>query len=67
MRHYLQSLNYKPWGWEQGFNFGPRAGVMDEAKSNLARTNQPTPGARIRTDGVVAWQASIHMPSQSTD
>ena len=26
LRHYLQSLNYKPWGWVQGFNFGLRAG-----------------------------------------
>ncbi|MEO6016782.1 MAG: alpha/beta hydrolase, partial [Polaromonas sp.] len=25
LRHYLQSLNYSAWGWEQGFNFGPRA------------------------------------------
>ncbi len=38
LRHYLQSLNYKPWGWEQGFNFGPRAGVLDEAKNSLIRT-----------------------------
>lgn len=38
LRHYLQSMGYQPWGWEQGFNFGPRAGVLDEAKSNLERT-----------------------------
>ena len=38
LRHYLQSLGYKPWGWEQGFNFGPRAGVLEEAKINLERT-----------------------------
>ena len=38
LRHYLQSLGCKPWGWEQGFNFGPRAGVLEEAKINLERT-----------------------------
>ena len=38
LRHYLQTLGYAPWGWKQGFNFGPRAGVLDEAKTNLART-----------------------------
>ena len=37
LRHYLQSRHYSPWGWEQGFNFGPRAGVLDEARSNLIR------------------------------
>ena len=44
LRHYLQSLNYKPSGWEQGFNFGPRAGVLDEAKANLRRTFESTAG-----------------------
>lgn len=44
LRQYLQSLNYQPWGWEQGFNFGPRAGVLDEAKANLERTFQSTGG-----------------------
>jgi pimeloyl-ACP methyl ester carboxylesterase len=38
LRYYLQSLGYQPWGWEQGFNFGPRAGVLDEAKDHLTRT-----------------------------
>ncbi len=42
LRHYLQSLGYQPWGWEQGFNFGPRPGVLDEAKSNLERTFKKT-------------------------
>ena len=42
LRHYLQSLGYKPWGWEQGFNFGPRAGVLDEAKTNLTRNFEST-------------------------
>lgn len=44
LRHYLQSLGYKPCGWSQGFNFGPRAGVLDEAKASLQRTFESTDG-----------------------
>ena len=51
LRHYLQSLNYKPWGWEQGFNFGPRAGVLDEAKTNLTRTFEST-GQKV---SLIGW------------
>lgn len=42
LRHYLQSLNYVPCGWEQGFNFGPRAGVLDTAREQLTRTFDAT-------------------------
>lgn len=66
LRHYLQSLNYKPWGWEQGFNFGPRAGVMDGAKSNLVRTFEST-GQKVSLigwslGGVYARELAKEMP-----
>ena len=66
LRHYLQSLNYKPWGWEQGFNFGPRAGVLDEAKSHLARTFDNT-GQKVSLigwslGGVYARELAKEMP-----
>ena len=51
LRQYLQSLNYSPWGWEQGFNFGPRAGVLDEARSKLVRTFEAT-GRKV---SLVGW------------
>ena len=51
LRYYLQSLGYKPWGWEQGFNFGPRAGVLDEAKDHLARTFDST-GRKV---SLIGW------------
>jgi pimeloyl-ACP methyl ester carboxylesterase len=62
----LQSLNYKPWGWEQGFNFGPRAGVMDEAKSNLQTTFETT-GRKVSLigwslGGVYARELAKEMP-----
>jgi pimeloyl-ACP methyl ester carboxylesterase len=66
LRQYLQSLNYKPWGWEQGFNFGPRAGVLDEAKSNLERTFDST-GQKVSLigwslGGVYARELAKEMP-----
>lgn len=51
LRYYLQSLNYQPWGWEQGFNLGPRAGVIDEAKNILARTYENT-GRKV---SLIGW------------
>ncbi|MBC7649416.1 MAG: alpha/beta hydrolase [Vitreoscilla sp.] len=66
LRYYLQSLNYKPWGWEQGFNFGPRAGVIDQAKSNLERTFAST-GRKVSLigwslGGVYARELAKDMP-----
>ena len=51
LRHYLQSLSYKTWGWEQGFNLGPRTGVIDEARARLARTFETT-GRKV---SLVGW------------
>lgn len=42
LRHYLKSLGHTALGWEQGFNFGPRPGVMDEAKSQIVREFERT-------------------------
>lgn len=67
LRYYLQSLNYKPWGWEQGFNFGPRAGVIEVAKSNLERTFKST-GSKVSLigwslGGVYARELAKEMPN----
>lgn len=35
LRRYLASLGYDTQGWSQGFNFGPRAGVLETAKRGL--------------------------------
>ena len=51
LRTYLQSLGYKTWGWEQGFNFGPRAGVLDQAKRQLTQTFQST-GRKV---SLIGW------------
>lgn len=36
LRRYIGSLGYDSQGWSQGFNFGPRAGVLEAAKRRLA-------------------------------
>jgi pimeloyl-ACP methyl ester carboxylesterase len=36
LRRYIGSLGYEVSGWNQGFNFGPRAGVLEAAKRQLA-------------------------------
>jgi hypothetical protein len=35
LRKYLNSMGYAAEGWEQGFNFGPRAGVLDAIKRQI--------------------------------
>jgi pimeloyl-ACP methyl ester carboxylesterase len=35
LRRYIGSLGYQTQGWSQGFNFGPRAGVLEAAKRQV--------------------------------
>jgi pimeloyl-ACP methyl ester carboxylesterase len=35
LRRYLASIGHAAQGWEQGFNFGPRAGVLARARQGL--------------------------------
>ena len=37
LRRYLDWLGYATSGWEQGFNFGPRAGVLETARAQVTR------------------------------
>ncbi len=45
LRKYLTSLGYSVHGWGQGFNFGPRAGVLgagrQQLRALLAQSKQP--------------------------
>jgi pimeloyl-ACP methyl ester carboxylesterase len=51
LRGYLEALGYSTQGWEQGFNFGPRAGVLERAKEQIAREHQRT-GEKI---SLIGW------------
>jgi pimeloyl-ACP methyl ester carboxylesterase len=37
LRNFLRSRGWTPYAWEQGFNFGPRHGVLDACRALLAR------------------------------
>jgi hypothetical protein len=51
LRFYVQGQGYQASGWEQGFNFGPRAGVLEDAKDRLMRTFDDT-GRKV---SLIGW------------
>jgi len=66
LRRYLGSLGYNASGWNQGFNFGPRAGVLERAKEGLAQACA-TSGQKVSLvgwslGGVYARELAKEMP-----
>ena len=51
LRRYLDSLGYETQGWSQGFNFGPRAGVLEAAKRGLSQAFEST-GRKV---SLIGW------------
>ena len=51
LRRYIGSLGYETQGWTQGFNFGPRAGVLATAKRGVAEAFAET-GRRV---SLIGW------------
>lgn len=51
LRRYLKGLGHQVDGWNQGFNFGPRAGVLEAAKRQL-RDTADTTGRRV---SLIGW------------
>ncbi|MDO8447534.1 MAG: alpha/beta fold hydrolase [Rhodoferax sp.] len=51
MRSFLENLGYDASGWNQGFNFGPRAGVLQAARQQVIDTFQMT-GNKV---SLVGW------------
>ena len=45
LRRYLASLGYAPRGWDQGFNLGPRQGVLERTRDLLQSTCEDSGGA----------------------
>ncbi|MDC8785598.1 esterase/lipase family protein [Roseateles koreensis] len=37
LRNFLEALGYVTYPWHQGFNFGPRHGVLEQCSSNVRR------------------------------
>lgn len=51
LRGYLGTLGYRTLGWSQGFNFGPRAGVLQTARRDLERAFESS-GRKV---SLVGW------------
>lgn len=51
LRRYLAFLGYQTSGWEQGFNFGPRDGVLETARTQLTSAFQRS-GRKV---SLVGW------------
>ena len=66
LRQYLTGLGYEAAGWNQGFNFGPRAGVLATARSHVEelflRTGQKVSLIGWSLGGVYAREMAKRMP-----
>ena len=52
LRHYLESLNYKVSGWNQGHNFGPRAGVLAAAVAQITELYESSGNRKV---SLIGW------------
>ena len=68
LRKYLDSLGYQTHGWGQGFNFGPRAGVLETGKTQLRalaqRSTQPISLIGWSLGGVYARELSKELDKE---
>ena len=67
LRGYLGSLGYAAEGWSQGFNFGPRAGVLEAARRGLGAALCEASGRKVSLigwslGGVYARELAKEMP-----
>ena len=52
LRALLDSLGYATQPWGQGFNFGPRAGVLEQAKADLQQLHRRHGGRKV---SLIGW------------
>ena len=68
LRAYLERLGYRVSGWKQGFNFGPRAGVLQSAKRQVQQAFEAS-GKKVSLigwslGGVYARELAKQLPGQ---
>jgi pimeloyl-ACP methyl ester carboxylesterase len=68
LRRYIESLNYAVTGWNQGFNFGARSGVLESAKQQVVDVFEST-GQKVSLigwslGGVYARELAKMMPDK---
>jgi pimeloyl-ACP methyl ester carboxylesterase len=68
LRSYLQRLGYAASGWNQGFNFGPRAGVLryarEQVQEEVDRTGRKVSLIGWSLGGIYARELAKEMPDQ---
>jgi pimeloyl-ACP methyl ester carboxylesterase len=68
LRGYLASLGYATQGWSQGFNFGPREGVLENARRQLEeayrRSGRAVSLVGWSLGGVYARELAKQMPGK---
>lgn len=66
LRGYLGNLGYDVSGWNQGHNFGPRAGILDTAKRQIfdtcAASGQPVSLIGWSLGGIYARELAKDLP-----
>ncbi|RYX90423.1 MAG: alpha/beta hydrolase, partial [Comamonadaceae bacterium] len=71
LRRYLDHLGYRTEGWSQGFNFGPRAGVLESARAQLVnafnRSGQKVSLIGWSLGGVYARELAKELPDMVRD
>ena len=68
LRAYLKNLGYDVSGWNQGYNFGPRAGVLETARQQILELAQST-GRKVSLvgwslGGIYARELAKELPDQ---
>ena len=69
LRRFLLDRGYVPYPWEQGFNFGPRAGVLarcrEQAEGIVQRHGSPLSLVGWSLGGIYARELAKEMPEQT--
>ncbi|MEO8155594.1 MAG: alpha/beta hydrolase, partial [Rhizobacter sp.] len=69
LRNFLRARGYEPYAWEQGFNFGPREGVLEgclaRADELFKKHQQPVSLLGWSLGGVYAREVAKERPQQT--
>ena len=69
LRNFLRARGYEPYTWEQGFNFGPREGVLEGCQARadelFKKHQQPVSLVGWSLGGVYAREVAKALPQQT--
>ena len=69
LRHFLRQRGYSPYAWNQGFNLGPRHGVLDNCRSLVqqaaARHGEPVSLVGWSLGGIYAREIAKELPQHA--